>query len=351
MKPPSITIGTNKIRRLSGFLFITSLSLLIIRYNIGDVQAITNVVSYFTLCIFLFMYLFTGKVVPVKWSAYSIVAATWIAITTMGLFSGGTQLPLIVLYPVIPAMALVMLGKRASLVASGITIFTLILFIILDLAGYNFDTLPLNSVNTRIMRSFWLIFTVGVLTLIEIYYINRIEKLTHTLQSLADSDYITGLPSRKMLDDTLRREYYRATRLHNGLSLLLIEIDNLNQLYETAGHMMGDECLRLIADAIHENFRRTADYTGRFSHSQYMVILTDSTHEAARDIAEKIRNAVDELKICIDDKSDKYISVSIACLTSNNLQSMTTDSLLDKVNELLKNAKAEGGNKILETEI
>ncbi len=268
----------------------------------------------------------------------------------MGLSSGGMQLPLIVLYPLPPVIALVMIGKHAFKITSGVTIVTLVIFILLDLSGYHFDTLPIDSITTRIMRSFWLIFLIVVITITINYYVNKIEHLTLTLQSLAESDYVTGLPSRKMLDEALKREYYRAIRLHKGLSLLFVKVDRLNDLYDFAGQMMGDECLRLISGAIKDNFKRTTDYPGKYDSNEYLIILSDGTPDGALLMAERLRNSVEELDISIDNKSKK-ITVTIACITITELKSMNIDEILDKGNELISKMKTEAGNKVTAIEL
>ncbi len=351
MKTPEIIIGTNKIRYLAGFMCLTTLALLLIRHRLGEVHILANVISYFTLCAFLFVYFFSGKVISAKQSANTIIIITWLAITNMGLSSGGMQLPLVVVYPVLPIMALVMLGTRMSLIVSGMTILTLVGFIVLEISGYNFNTLPLNNTKTSIMRGFWLIFTVGVITILGTYYISMIQKLTHTLQSMADTDYITGLPSRKILNDILQREYFKALRQNNGLSILLIKIDNFHLLYESAGQVMTNECLKLVAGVIQDNFKRAADYTGKFNDTEYLIILSDCVYQGTLDAAEKLRQSVQGLEICINNKTPSYITVSIACVTANNLKSIPLKTLLKKANVLIKQAIANNGNQVIGMEI
>ncbi|NNE37542.1 MAG: diguanylate cyclase, partial [Gammaproteobacteria bacterium] len=109
---------------------------------------------------------------------------------------------------------------------------------------------------------------------------------------------------------------------------------------------MGDECSRLIAGVIKDNFKRTADYTGKYNETQFLTILSDCTHEGAMVTAENIRQSVQKLEILFDGKTTNFITVSIGCLTVNNLKSTSLDALLENSQELIRRSMADGGNRI-----
>ena len=70
------------------------------------------------------------------------------------------------------------------------------------------------------------------------------------LTELAATDALTGVANRRRFDEMLDREWRRAMRSQEQLSLLLIDVDLFKRFNDRYGHLMGDTCLHGIAGAI-----------------------------------------------------------------------------------------------------
>lgn len=108
------------------------------------------------------------------------------------------------------------------------------------------------------------------------------------LQDLASRDGLTGLANRRRFDETLRKEWLRATRNHEMLSLLMIDIDNFKHYNDAEGHQAGDECLNIVACAIAGRMRRPSDVAARYGGEEFGVILPATTLAGARAVADEI---------------------------------------------------------------
>lgn len=80
--------------------------------------------------------------------------------------------------------------------------------------------------------------------------------------------------------------------------MLLLDIDHFKAYNDHYGHMMGDRALIRVSAAI-RNAVRSRDIVARFGGEEFMVLLTNSSKETARQAAERIRQRVYDLKIPI----------------------------------------------------
>jgi diguanylate cyclase (GGDEF)-like protein len=113
------------------------------------------------------------------------------------------------------------------------------------------------------------------------------------LRWLADNDSLTALPNRHMLDRMLEYETTRALAEDTGLSLILIDLDQLKQLNDDFGHAVGDVALRRLADIIRGCVRST-DFPARYGGDEFAIILPDTDKDAAILVAQRVRKAVSE---------------------------------------------------------
>ena len=84
----------------------------------------------------------------------------------------------------------------------------------------------------------------------------QLEAANANLQSLAATDAPTGLANRRGFDIALEQRRRGAARAGQPLSLLFIDIDKFKDYNDLYGHPAGDECLRRVAQAILQTFRR-----------------------------------------------------------------------------------------------
>lgn len=112
-----------------------------------------------------------------------------------------------------------------------------------------------------------------------------------TWEDLAITDGLTGINNRQEFSRLLNNEIERAVRYDTPLTLIMYDLDHFKLVNDRFGHNTGDDVLRTVVRLTNDNIRST-DFHGRWGGEEFMVLLPQTTLEAALDVAEKLRLAV-----------------------------------------------------------
>jgi diguanylate cyclase (GGDEF)-like protein len=115
-----------------------------------------------------------------------------------------------------------------------------------------------------------------------------------TTEREALTDPLTGVHNRRSLDQALAAAASRAERDERPYAVLLIDVDHLKQLNDRAGHGAGDTVLRLVGRAA-VDVVRAYDVVGRFGGDEFVVVIADTSEEAASRTAERIEQRFAQL--------------------------------------------------------
>lgn len=122
------------------------------------------------------------------------------------------------------------------------------------------------------------------------------DAMVRQLEAVANTDFLTGMMSRKAFEDEAARELARAGRGGQPPLLLIVDIDHFKAVNDTFGHAAGDAVLvefaRLAAASL-----RLPDRIGRMGGEEFVVLLPASTLEAARHAAERIRSLAEDSRV------------------------------------------------------
>lgn len=171
------------------------------------------------------------------------------------------------------------------------------------------------------------------------------------LERLATRDGLTGLANRRCFDDTLQAEWTRAMRMHQPLSLLMVDVDNFKAYNDRHGHLGGDECLKRIAGAVSGEMRAN-DLVARYGGEEFAVILPNQSLNGAAIVAERIRRRVERLQVAgsaeLADDADpvRHVTVSIGAATALVSNDHTASELVAIADAALYRAKHLGRNQI-----
>ncbi|MEF2073719.1 diguanylate cyclase domain-containing protein [Consotaella aegiceratis] len=163
---------------------------------------------------------------------------------------------------------------------------------------------------------------------------------------LSNFDGLTGLANRRHFDEVLEKEWQRAQRNGQPLSLLMMDLDRFKYFNDFYGHQAGDECLRQVATATQNALGRSADVVARYGGEELTVILPETDSEGCERVAEKIRLAIRALNIPHEHNPAYHIvTVSLGRATFNPLdapEGVSSHHLLAAADMALYEAKGRG---------
>lgn len=173
---------------------------------------------------------------------------------------------------------------------------------------------------------------------------NERKILIEKLEYLSTTDSLTTLLNRRALISVIEREMDRARRYGSELSLMLCDIDNLKEINDSFGHMAGDKALQTISDTVRGSLRKS-DIVGRHGGDEFMLILPETPVEGARNIAEKIRSAVEHAVFSPVENNQTRVTLSIG-VTCYGAHDKDADSLVKRSDQALYTAKHSGKNRV-----
>jgi diguanylate cyclase (GGDEF)-like protein/PAS domain S-box-containing protein len=173
----------------------------------------------------------------------------------------------------------------------------------------------------------------------------QMQSAFDTVERLAMMDGLTGVANRRLLDETLHREWLSARRDGTPLSVLLIDVDHFKAYNDCYGHLAGDECLRRIAIEIQSVLRRPLDLLARYGGEEFVAILPNTPQANAEAVAERVREIVEECAMGHMDSPCGVVTVSLGCATTVPVAADGENLLLKAADTALYLAKANGRNR------
>ena len=139
--------------------------------------------------------------------------------------------------------------------------------------------------------------TAVVVSLFSFVFASRAAVQRSQLQAIAMRDPLTGAGNRRGMEAEL--QIAMASSIRNGLplGLLVFDLDHFKQINDSFGHEAGDDVLVQVADLVRANTRMD-DRFFRVGGEEFVLLLPGATADSLRDIAGKLRNAVErEVKV------------------------------------------------------
>lgn len=180
-------------------------------------------------------------------------------------------------------------------------------------------------------------------TATQVRHIERLELLRQErsqLQNIAWTDALTGVTNRHFLDQALRRAAGRP------LSVPMIDIEHFKLLNDHAGHLAGDACLRSVAAALQRTLVRPRDVLARYGGEEFIVLLHDVDAAGALVVAERLRAAVESLRIQNLDSPAGTVTVSIGAASAASHSAGGATALVEAADGALYEAKRAGRNQV-----
>jgi len=178
--------------------------------------------------------------------------------------------------------------------------------------------------------------------------IAELQQANQALRDLAALDGLTKVANRRRFDEYLAQEWRRLARDRGQLSLIFCDVDCFKLYNDTYGHLMGDDCLRAIAQAIRSTLKRPADLVARYGGEEFVVILPNTFAAGAMQVAQEIQSAILQLQIPhARSIASQQVTVSLGIASQVASLASTPETLIALADRALYNAKGRGRNCIV----
>ncbi|MFQ5444620.1 MAG: diguanylate cyclase, partial [Nitrospinales bacterium] len=136
------------------------------------------------------------------------------------------------------------------------------------------------------------------------------KEIEKQLKIFAEYDSLTGIMNRRKIEEVAQIEIERASRFSRTLSLLLLDIDHFKRINDAYGHDVGDLAIKHLVSVSTKNMRKV-DSMGRWGGEEFIILLPEVGKEGISVFAEKIRRAVEQQPLRLDDHKKIFSTISI----------------------------------------
>ncbi|PMP86786.1 MAG: diguanylate cyclase, partial [Thermodesulfobium narugense] len=120
-------------------------------------------------------------------------------------------------------------------------------------------------------------------------------------------------------------------------SVIMLDIDNFKSINDKFGHNAGDLVLKSLSETIKDRIRKI-DIFARWGGEEFVILLPETTPQKASILAEEIRVRLSNLKI------EDINGITVSCGIAGYRQGDSVDSLIERADNLMYEAKAVGKN-------
>ena len=175
----------------------------------------------------------------------------------------------------------------------------------------------------------------------------QLEENLVQIENQAMSDPLTGLLNRRAIMEHAEAEWQRSRRERRPLSLVVMDIDNLKEINDTYGHLIGDQALVKLSAVLHSGMRRY-DWVGRWGGDEFLLVLPGTGLDEARDVAERLRLMFKQRKLEIkgDHQVELRVSLGVASQLGTDQGSDTLQNMLARADQALYKAKHSGRDQV-----
>ena len=158
------------------------------------------------------------------------------------------------------------------------------------------------------------------------------------LESLANSDPLTGLSNLRHLHAQLKQSLAIAKRYEHPFALLVLDIDGLKRVNDAHGHSAGDRVLVQVALAVRRSIR-SVDVPARIGGDEFCILAPDQTAASAGGLAQRLAESVGTETAGAAGEEGVAVSIGVVSCPEHGDDA---DSLLESADQAMYKAKASG---------
>src|ERR1700739_733166 len=170
--------------------------------------------------------------------------------------------------------------------------------------------------------------------------ITKRKLLQFALEEQASIDTLTKALSRATFSERAAIELLRAGRYGHRTSMIMADLDHFKKINDTCGHAVGDQVLSIFGDVTRDCLR-VGDILGRWGGEEFLILLPDTGPLGARQVAERIREAIEAQSI----PRSTRVTASLGVVAQRPGESFA--AVVERADEAMYEAKQIGRNRVV----
>lgn len=165
------------------------------------------------------------------------------------------------------------------------------------------------------------------------------------LQRLATTDPLTEIANRRSFLEQAEQIFKTSQRYQTSFTMLMLDLDLFKAINDKYGHLGGDKVLARFAHTVGLELR-DSDVFGRLGGEEFCVLLQQAHRDEALNVAERIRQCIQDLSF--KDPAGNTFTLTVSIGVTNNFESdERLANLLERADKALYQAKQTGRNKVV----
>ncbi len=317
------------------------LLILVILYFFIPTQPVTNhdalittMVVYAAFVILFRYFNFNSRV-----SRWKLALETWamiLFITTVLWHTGLVHSPLLNLYLLVIIACAITLGKEMTL----LEVFLIACcYIHMGYTTYSVGIFAPETFTLLMAKFSPFLLVAYVTSMLAADILSAKKKIT----LLSQTDDLTGLLNMRTFNLIMDKEIARASRYKQPFTIVMIDVDRLKSVNDNFGHPAGSRLVRVIGNSIRDCVR-TSDVLARYGGDEFVLLMTQTSTEHARMVAERIRAAIHNTSFDMNgSRVTSTVSIGIASYPDGV---ETANEVLEKADVALYRSKQSGRNRV-----
>jgi diguanylate cyclase len=177
--------------------------------------------------------------------------------------------------------------------------------------------------------------------------VNKLKQELEQTKREAKTDTLTGLANRKAFDDLVSKVTQDADNSGLDVCLLFCDLDNFKDINDNHGHLVGDQVLKVIANALRDSVKGR-DLVARYGGEEFSIILLNTSLQNARTVADNIRQEVAAKRIQRKDTQQSLGQITISFGVARYVPTEGVESFMQRADRALYMSKRKGRNCVSE---
>ncbi len=127
-------------------------------------------------------------------------------------------------------------------------------------------------------------------------------------------------------------------------SVIFLDIDDFKKINDTFGHAVGDRVLKEVGEIL-TNYLRRNTYAYRYGGEEFVVVLPEGSLEAAKVVANRLKEVIENRAIKID--KHKMFNFTASFGATQKMENEQFEDVLKRADEALYEAKRSGKNRVV----